>query len=482
MRLSSRTRLLAALGALVVLALGFATPADASDARGGREPPGDFARTRNLEFRGQSPRANTITPFTANSDLAFWGHYAFQGHYEGFRIVDIRNPRRPREVAFQECFGDQGDVVVWGDVLVRSWNTAAHHEAAVTSSGSPDAQVQQVPTCDGQEVPEGFEGLHVFDISDLRDPQLVASVDLECGSHTATAVPDRRNDRLVVYNNVSSGCDFMDIVEVPLDDPAGSHLLRREPLEGPFTPGVAVGCHDAGAILGRANLLACASADATNVFDIGRNDTPGGTLDDPELLYTIREPGVGDLTQGSGRWHSASFSWDGEVIILGWEPAGGGGPRCTATGTVLPDGVIQTDTHKTMFFYDAETGEKLGEFVLPRPQTVQENCTIHNYNVVPTQHRDVVVAGNYQSGISVVDFTNPGRPREIAYADPAPLVPTQLGGDWSTYWYDGAIYESDITRGLSVWSLRDRRVAGAIRLGHLNPQTQEFTLDRRRHR
>jgi hypothetical protein len=55
-------------------------------------------------------------------------------------------------------------------------------------------------------------------------------------------------------------------------------------------------------------------------------------------------------------------------------------------------------------------------------------------------------------------------------------VPTQLGGDWSTYWYNGRIYESDITRGLLVWQLRDKRVAGARRLHHLNPQTQEFSL------
>jgi hypothetical protein len=60
-------------------------------------------------------------------------------------------------------------------------------------------------------------------------------------------------------------------------------------------------------------------------------------------------------------------------------------------------------------------------------------------------------------------------------------VPTQLGGDWSTYWYDGRIYESDITRGLLVWKLNDRAVAGARRLGHLNPQTQELTLDSHRH-
>lgn len=65
--------------------------------------------------------------------------------------------------------------------------------------------------------------------------------------------------------------------------------------------------------------------------------------------------------------------------------AGGGAePRCTETGTVLPDGVVQTDTHKSAFFYDAATGAKLGQWVLPRPQTIEENCTIHSYNVVPS--------------------------------------------------------------------------------------------------
>jgi hypothetical protein len=416
--------------------------------------------TDNMHLVGFSPRANTTDPFTANSDLAFWRNLAFQGHYDGFRILDISRPSRPREIVFQECFGNQGDVVVWGDILIRSWNSPA--PAGVT--------------CDGQPVPEGFEGLHVFDIGDLTDPVLVGAVETECGSHTATVAPDLKRKRLIVYNNVSSGCDWIDVVEVPLANPAGARLLRTEPLEGPVTPEVAPGCHDMGVIQGKVNLAACASADATNVFDIGRNRFPGGSLEDPEFLYTIREPGVGDLTQGSGRWHSASFTWDGKVIILGWEPGGGAAPRCTETGTILPDGVVQTDTHKSAFFYDEATGAKLGQWVLPRPQTIEENCTIHNYNVVPLRKRYVLVSGNYQSGVSVVDFTNPAAAREFAHADPAPLVPTQLGGDWSTYWYNGRIYESDITRGLLVWQLCDKRVAGARRLHHLNPQTREFSL------
>jgi hypothetical protein len=91
----------------------------------------------------------------------------------------------------------------------------------------------------------------------------------------------------------------------------------------------------------------------------------------------------------------------------------------------------------------------------------------------------VLVSGNYQAGISVVDYTDPANAVEVAFADPAPLVPPQLGGDWSSYWYDGEIYESDITRGLLVWKLSGNTEAGAKKLRHLNPQTQEFTLRRR---
>jgi hypothetical protein len=172
--------------------------------------------------------------------------------------------------------------------------------------------------------------------------------------------------------------------------------------------------------------------------------------------------------------HSGSWSWDGDVLIFGHEPGGGSQARCQAT----------TDTlDRTLFFLDGDTGDTLSEFVHPRPQTALENCTWH-YNVVPTRRGNVLVAGNYQSGVSVVDFSDPENPEEIAFADPAPLIDPnppvgiELGGDWSTYWYDGHIYESDITRGLIIWRLMDEAVAGAMKLGHLNPQTQEFSLRR----
>ena len=133
---------------------------------------------------------------------------------------------------------------------------------------------------------------------------------------------------------------------------------------------------------------------------------------------------------------------------------------------------------KSYFFFDTESGEELGRFVLPRDQAVSENCTIHNYNMVPLRPKDgkpryILVAGNYQAGISVVD---PANAKEIAYADPPPLVPEFDGGDWSTYWYDGLIYESDITRGLTIWRLNDPAIRGFRQQDFSNPQTQTFSI------
>jgi hypothetical protein len=337
--------------------------------------------------------------------------------------------------------------------------------------------------------------MHVFDISNLEDPQLVGDVELSarpgadspgCGTHTLTLVPDLADGRLLIYNATSGRnpnlpnpadreCDWIDIVQVPLANPGAATHLRREPVVG----GHAV--HDNGVILGNVNMLAAASGHMSNVFDIGANAIPGGSPEDPQFLYTIEEPGVcntgGPLCNGN--WHSAAFSWDGKVIILGWEPGGGTQPECEATDPPVK---------KSAFFYDSATGAKLGQWTLPRPQTSAENCTIHNYNAVPLRTgRDVLVLGNYQAGTWVVDFTNPASPQTVAWSDPPPLgqvtTPTgatvnEAGGAWSSHWYNNFIYESEITKGLNVFRLSDPVVASPIRLDHLNPQTQEFSLPR----
>ena len=56
-------------------------------------------------------------------------------------------------------------------------------------------------------------------------------------------------------------------------------------------------------------------------------------------------------------------------------------------------------------------------------------------------------------------------------------MPEFDGGDWSTYWYDGFIYESHIGEGLNVFRLSGNTLAHSMKLDRLNPQTQEFSID-----
>jgi hypothetical protein len=435
---------------------------------------GEFPSTRNMHALGHSEHAAEFAVPVAereiSSDIAFWGKLAIHGNYDGFRIVDISAPGNPKLVSHPRCNGDQGDVVVWEHIVVRSWNSPA-----------PAGR-----ECMGEPVPVGFEGVHVFDISDPENPELVTDVEFSlagfeergtadgCGSHTATLVPDLDENRLIVYSNNSSGdnrpvCDAMDIIEVPLDRPQDSAHIGYVPLVG-GSLGSNNGCHDAGAILGDVNMLACASGHAANVFDLGT--ASGDDLENPTHLFNIEEmdpeSGIQVGAPGVGRWHSAAFTWDGEVIILGWEPGGGAQARCTAD---------DPDINKSKFFYSAETGEKLGQWVLERDQGHDENCTIHNYNIVPLRSGDYVAVGvHYEAGTWVTEFTDPANPVTVGWSDPPPIEPTNLGGAWSTYWYNNFIYESEIQTGLNVFRLSDRATAGAMRLPHLNPQTQEFSL------
>jgi hypothetical protein len=396
----------------------------------------DDPRTGNMHPMGHDvvPASLFYGPPDVHTDIAFWGKYAIQGNWNGFRIMDIRAPGNPKEISFERCEGDQGDVSVWENIVVRS-----------TNSPNPGSRI-----CDGQPVPSGFEGLHIFDISNIDDPVLIATVPTGCGSHTHTMIPDLSNDRLLIYNNSSSSsCSFIELVEIPLGNPAAAASIAQVPLVN------ATFCHDGGAILGEANLFACASTPEVNVFDIS---DPAN----PVPLFTIVEPGV------TSPWHSAAFTWDGEVIILGWEPGGGVAPRCTAGDPIV---------NKSFFFYDATNGSKIGQWTLPRPQSALENCTLHNLNVVPIRNGGYVLAhGSYQAGTSVVDFSDPANPFEVGYSDPPAIVPIDLGGAWSSYWYNNFIYETNITEGLNVFRLSDNSTASAMRLDHLNPQTQEMTL------
>ena len=99
---------------------------------------------------------------------------------------------------------------------------------------------------------------------------------------------------------------------------------------------------------------------------------------------------------------------------------------------------------------------------MPAPQTEQENCVAHNGSLIPVPGRDIMVQAWYQGGLSVFDFTDSSKPVEIAFFDRGPLDAKNLitGGYWSTYWYNGHIYGTEIARGLTCSRCAERVPSG----------------------
>jgi hypothetical protein len=93
-----------------------------------------------------------------------------------------------------------------------------------------------------------------------------------------------------------------------------------------------------------------------------------------------------------------------------------------------------------------------------------------------------MVQGWYQGGVSVFDFTDSARPVEIAFFDRGPYNAEKLivAGYWSTYWYNGYIYGSEIGRGVDVFRLTPSEfltkneidAAALVRVGEFNAQHQ----------
>ena len=121
-------------------------------------------------------------------------------------------------------------------------------------------------------------------------------------------------------------------------------------------------------------------------------------------------------------------------------------------------------------------------YKMPAPQTDKENCVAHNGSMVPVPGRNIEVQSWYQGGVSLMDYTDPTHPFEIGYFDRGPVDDSRpaMGGQWSTYYYNGYIYGSEIARGTDVFKLVPTKyltqneidAAAQIYLPELNVQDQ----------
>jgi hypothetical protein len=186
-----------------------------------------------------------------NSDLAFIGNYAIQGNYNGPVIWDMTNPASPVMVTAYTCPASQNDVSVYKNLLFMS---------AEANNGRIDCKPGGVADTVSKE---RIRGIRIFDISDIRNPKLVANVQTCRGSHTHTVLEDP-NDRENVYIYVSGSAGIRSPNELPgcvrdtPDKDAASSLMRIEIIKVP------VAHPEQAAVVNRANIFSGLKATGTH--------------------------------------------------------------------------------------------------------------------------------------------------------------------------------------------------------------------------
>ena len=346
--------------------------------------------------------------------------------------------------------------------------------------------------------------MRIFDISDIRNPKQVAAVQTCRGSHTHTLVVDP-NDKDNVYIYVSgtsfvrpseelAGCSGekpekdpntalfrIDVIKVPVAAPQDAKVVSSprvfmDPRTG------AIDALNNGGTHGKKGMEKPRETDQCHDITVySAIGLAAGACSGNGILLDIKDPvnpkrvdAVNDPNYSY--WHSASFSNDGTKVVFTDEWGGGLGPRCRANDPNVwgADAIFDLNNDKLAF---------QSYYKMPAAQGDTENCVAHNGSLIPVPGRDIEVQAWYQGGISIVDFTDPKHPTEIAYFDRGPIDPKMmvLGGDWSAYWYNGHIYASEIARGLDVFELTPSKflsqneidAAKAVRVNELNVQNQQ---------
>ena len=445
----------------------------------------------------------------ANSDLAFQGNHLFQGNFYGVSIYDISNPANTALLTSLVCPGGQGDVSVYKNLLFMSVEMPNGRLDCGSQGFPPEPPPPAGHEKDKDRVPvaqkDRFRGVRIFDISDIKNPKQVAAVQTCRGSHTHTFVQDP-NDKDNVYIYVSgtsfvrqpeelAGCSGekpdkdpntalfrIEVIKVPVAAPQDAKVVSSPRVFIDARTGAMNGLNNGGTHGKKGKEEKPADTDQCHDITVysaiglaaGACSGNGIVLDIKDPVHPKRLDAVNDPNYSY--WHSASFSNDGSKVVFTDEWGGGLGARCRANDPNKwgADAIFRLKDDKLSF---------ANYYKLPAAQTDSENCVAHNGSLIPVPGRDIEVQAWYQGGVSVMDFTDPAQPFEIAYFDRGPIDPKMLvlGGEWSAYWYNGYIYGSEIARGLDVFELTPSKfltqneieAAKTVRVPELNVQNQQ---------
>ena len=399
----------------------------------------------------------------ANSDLAFQGPHLFLGNFHGMNFYNVEDPRRPQLRVSVPCPGGQGDVSVYGKLLFMS---------VEQTRGRLDCGPQGVT---GVVSAERFRGVRIFDISDFENPRQIAAIQTCRGSHTHTLVVDPDDkENIYVYGSGTAGvrsgeelagCSggapnedpntalfSIDVIQVPLKAPETAKIVNRPRIFADPASGAIAGLW-MGGTHGEQTQRTSVTNQCHDITTYPALGLAAGACSGNGILLDISDPVNpkrldAAIDKNFAYWHSATFNNDGTKVIFTDEWGGGTAPRCRTTDLLTwgADAIFDIVDKKLVF---------RGYYKMPAPQTDLENCVAHNGSLIPVPGRDIMAQAWYQGGVSVFDFTDGAKAEEIAYFDRGPADPAKLitAGYWSTYYYNGYIYGSEIARGLDILKL-----------------------------
>ena len=418
-----------------------------------------------------------------NSDLAFTGKYAIQGNYNGFQVFDISNPVKPVPVLTYLCPASQSDVSVYKNLLfVSGEGQTGRVDCGIQGVPEPVSKerlrgirifditdiahpkyVANVQTCRGSHT-------HTV-VTDPKDKDNVYIYVSGLGAACARprSCPAARTVRSTIPNTARFR---LEVIKVPLAAPEKAAIVssprifydlappprRVEPGRGgarrrrrcACRRRRAAGCSrrlrvrrrwraaarraarrrrapPAGAAGGGRGGAARRSAaptpgriSATTSRSIRTSASPAARAAATACCSTSRDVAQPEAHRRSGRHQHVVLALGDVQQRRHQDPLlrrvgrrlAAALPRHRQAGVGRRRALHASRSNKMRF---------KSYYKMPAAQTAFENCVAHNGSLIPIPGRDVMVQAWYQGGISVFDWTDVAKPKEIAYFDRGPM-------------------------------------------------------------
>ncbi len=363
--------------------------------------------------------------------IAIFGSLAIvPGFIDPTSIYDISDPKNPTHLADLE------------EPPARDVDTLAFPDGRLFAAFATDAGV--VP---------------IFNLTDPTDPEKVATIEPDRGSHNLGFVPGTP----ILYNSASLGGG--DGSQVPgqgqegtviydLSDPANPEMVTD------FENGYS--CHDISFFIEPSEgtyRAYCAGLQMTQIWDIQDPRDPEVIVDVPVHHGVAGAPsaGVGSVMFS----HLAMTNRDGTILIVGDENGGGVAPACDAH--VEGAGMSASGPTGNLWFYDVSDEEdpQLLGWISPTAHytenpphddrlteiggaAVPAGCTAHFGHLLPEDGK--LAMAFYGAGVLIIDFSDPQNPIITEqWTDNANL--------WDVWYYQGYLFTGDLARGMDVFTL-----------------------------